>query len=294
MRAMLALAGGAAIKTSAVAAATPSAQKFNFPGGIVDLRWLKTSSQTPIVKFGLHDPIILEEKKHWRALVGISLDTLPGEYVLYVKDANSELPGTSLRFNVEQKLYPIIEVPEPLSTVRSLPKTLSSLSFNNSVPPTLPLRMPIDGDWDTNYGNIYTTIDNRSLATTTQYHAGFASDQIEMVTAPQNGIVCKIERNADTAPATVCIDHGRGLISVLTGISDLSVEVGNGIVAGAVIGRLKPLAENATVADSGTFSTSSKPQSQSNSPSGSPSAELTWSCIVNDVAVDPLILTQIT
>jgi septal ring factor EnvC (AmiA/AmiB activator) len=71
------------------------------------------------------------------------------------------------------------------------------------------------------------------------------------------------------ALATVFLDHGRGVYSILSGVADLSIEVGNGLVAGAIIGKL-PSSVN----------------------TDQPST-LIWQSVVNGVYVNPLILTEL-
>jgi murein DD-endopeptidase MepM/ murein hydrolase activator NlpD len=93
--------------------------------------------------------------------------------------------------------------------------------------------------------------------------------ELSNVIAPQNAIVSRIEFDENqTELATLFLDHGRGLYSIISGMSDLTVEIGNGVIAGAVLGKM-PLDKT-----------------------GSPTT-LIWQCVINGVYINPLILTKI-
>ena len=62
------------------------------------------------------------------------------------------------------------------------------------------------------------------------------------------------------------LDHGRGLYSVIRGVTDLSIETGNGVMAGAVLGK-SPVYE-------GRNST------------------ISWQVIMNGVYVNPVLLVE--
>lgn len=260
-----------------------------YPGGIIELVWQKTSSETPIVKFGLEEPAIIHRGNYWHILIGLSLDTLPGDYVLYIKDPGSELPGTSLTFSVKQKLYPVSELEGELPRFNSLPEPISLLDFANSTPPKLPFRPPVEGEWETNFGRVFTN--RRAAAITpsiTQRFNSLSTDEIKMVVAPQSGIICRIDENSQNGSARIAIDHGRGVYTILDGVDDLSVEIGNGIVAGAAIGRLKPSNELTIQSDADLVDTLTR---KTSNPYPRPGT-LNWYCILNNAIVDPIILTQ--
>ena len=67
--------------------------------------------------------------------------------------------------------------------------------------------------------------------------------------------------------ATVVLDHGRGLYSVLRGLTDLTVDIGNGVVSGAVLGRLP-------------------------APTDVAQSKLVWQTQLNGVFVDPSLLSE--
>jgi hypothetical protein len=259
-----------------------------YPGGVVELKWAKVSAELPLVKYGLEEPAITETQGFWRVLIGLSLDTLPGDYVLYIKEPESELPGTSVTFSVEQKRYPVTVSEGPLPQFKSLPDPLSVLDYLNSVPPKLPFRPPVDESWEGNFGRVFTGRQaNGSSRSVTQDFCSFNTNEIKMVIAPQNGIICRIDQDSENSPARLVIDHGRGVYSVLDGVYDLSIELGNGIVGGAALGRLKPQNDLAGREETDLVDTLTRRPTVTPSP-----GTLNWYCLLNSAVVDPMILTR--
>lgn len=253
---------------AAIAIGTPvAAQPFNYPGGVVDIRLNKQHTDLPELKYGTREPAIIDMGSQWRVLVGLSLRTLPGEYLLYVKSAAKDASAQHQKFTVTQRSYPLHESSDTslIAINRNLDE-LSSLDFSNTQQPRLPLTAPSEGQWADLFGHAMQDPDTGELLV--QNLVSLTTTEILTVVAPQNAIISKIETGADQI-STVYLDHGRGLYSILGGVTDLSVEVGDGVVAGALIAKLPARAGNET------------PQ------------RLSWQCILNGVFVNPLILTQL-
>jgi hypothetical protein len=252
-----------------------STRSYNFPGGIAQLRLPKLSSSLPVVKFGTAEPPITESENHWRILIGLDLAMLPGEYLVYVKHSDVDLAATSLKFHVIQKTYPVTYIDDLRSAVHAKDVNhdkFSEIDFENSEQPHLPLKRPIDGTWVDVFGSVVSSNDPLSKISETlvQNYVYFSSTELKMVTAPQNAMVSRIIQGPEPEGlATVFLDHGRGVYSILSGVADLSIEVGNGLIAGAVIGKL-PSSLN----------------------TDQPST-LIWQSVVNGVYVNPLILAEL-
>ena len=237
-------------------------ENFAYPGGVAEIVVPKTSKQPPLITFGTKEVVVLEQLQSWRALVGISLDTLPGNYIVLVK-ANKNMPARAITFSVRQHHYAITQ--ETVITPRKL-AMLTSLDFDNTAPPKLPLKTPIEGIWQDNFGQIAAAGPNLIQ----QNHVSFSppAGTQQVVLAPQQGIVSHIVQ-PDGFGASLCLDHGRGLFSVLHGIQELTVEVGNGVMAGAVLGKIDA------------------------SKNTSSPAYLAWQCVLNEVNINPLIMTKL-
>lgn len=248
---------------------------YNFPGGVVEFNIAKQSSNLPEVKFGLQDPVIMEAKNHWRVLIGISLDLLPGEYVSYIKSEIEDTPGEHKKVLVRQMVYPFIELDRSDATdknwsVRIKHEKLSDIDFTNTQQPSLPLRYPSEGNWSDTFGHKMYDVENKTLHVPNSI--SLATTKLGTVIAPQDAIVSKTSLE-DDGSSTIFLDHGRGLYSVISGLEDLTVEIGNGIVSGAVIGKL--------------------PSNKSSANQGSTTKRLVWQTILNGVYVNPVILTQL-
>jgi len=247
--------------------------KKSYPGGITELFIDKKNDQLPIIKFGTKEPIIIEQEKSWRVLIGLNLQTLPGDYLLYVKHNLKNSSAFNVKFNVAQKKYPLasatLETNE-ISTIHREHKSFSTIDFTNSEQPSLPLRLPVNDIWENTFGTIYRVKGGESFMVQNLIH--YKSSQLTPVQAPQNAIVSKIETN-DSGTKTMYLDHGRGLYSILSGLNDLTVDIGNGVVAGAVLGKMKPVASNAN-----------------QTPSLPTTVTLTWQLVMNGNYINPLLL----
>lgn len=249
--------------------------RHSFPGGIVQLYLEKISDTLPQVRFGIREPIIIQRSDDWQVLIGLDLDILPGEYVIYIKQPDSELPGYSIKFDVTQKTLPVLADAADTELTnrpgRIAHQQQSDLDFDNTGQPDLPLKLPTEGTWDDTFGLVATDINAESGLgqNVAQNYVFFQSAEPVIVTAPQNAIISRIiAPEQPETPATVFLDHGRGLYSILGGVTDLSIETGNGVVAGAVIGKTQVGADGQT-------------------------ARLTWQTMINGAYVNPLLLNQL-
>lgn len=245
----------------------------NYPGGVVELFIDKNSNALPLVRYGIREPVVIEQRNHWQILIGLDLGTLPGEYLVYVKETDTELPAYGIKFNIVQK---IALAPTTTEKSAAYPDSIqhrnqSELNFSNTDQPSLPLQLPVAGVWVENFGQISaSTEENDQNSVEMKNYVSFVSREPALISAPQNAIVSRIiHSGAAQQSATVFLDHGRGLYSILSGVSDLSIQVGNGISAGAVIGKL------------------------ARNPNTGLPLPLFWQCMINGAYVNPMILRQL-
>jgi hypothetical protein len=250
---------------------------FGHPGGIAELTIVKDSADMPEVRFGLNEPVIMEYKDHWRILIGLSLDTLPGEYVAYVKSGIEGSTGHYKKIVVKQYDYPFQEYSRLDGVIdqRAIFKTddsFSDIDFSNTQQPSLPLRWPLEGRWSNNFGHkLYNT---KQAVLHTPNAIVVSTTILSTVISPQSAIVSKI-RTSESGISSVTLDHGRGLYSILSGLNDITVEIGDGLVAGAVIGKLLAV-------DEGTLDASAPVDKT-----------LVWQTVINNAYVDPQLLTRL-
>jgi len=238
-----------------------------FPGGVAELRIDKLTAELPEIRYGLREPVIIEESNHWRILIGISLDTLPGTYLVYLKHNLEGTSGEHQTIKVDQQHYPLIEGDaKSAALLRREHKTFSEIDFSNTQQPSLPLLLPAKGAWSETFGHQH--YDAKKDILMSLNAISMTTTELAMVVAPQNAIVSKVEPD-ESGSATVFLDHGRGLYSILEGVADLTVAAGNGIVAGAVIGKMAAIEPESNI------------------------KRLIWQTRLNNTYVNPMILTEL-
>lgn len=245
---------------------------FNYPGGVVEILIDKKNTFLPEIQYGIYEPTIIEEKSNWRILLGVSLDTIPGEYLIYLKHDVDDASPEHIKFFVEQKNYPIkISGKKLKQPVKQIHLSLTKLDYENTQQPNLPLTFPVEGSWNLEFGSIFYNRKNKK--TSIQNQISLETNSIISVRSPENALVSNIIIEKDDS-STVFLDHGRGLYSVISGITDLNVEIGNGVLNRAVIGKVTPTT-NFKKSAVGTKT-------------------LTWQCILNGIYVNPTILSQLS
>jgi len=254
--------------TKAFAEEELNQQTFSYPGGVAELTLEKQSDLLPEVKFGINEPVIIDQGDYWRILIGLSLDTLPGEYLVYIKRSVEDSSATHEKIQVRQKNYTLLEQNKKLKHTHQTHKSISEIEYQNTQQPSLPLSYPAEGNWNTSFGEL--SFNNKKQTLQSQNTVWLNVKNKLNIISPQNAIVSKIETNKDGI-STLFLDHGRGLYSVISGLNDITVKIGNGVVAGAVIGNVSP---------------SQKGQSLKKS-------YLSWQSIMNGEYINPIILTQL-
>lgn len=252
-------------------------KKYNYPGGVVELYIPKTSSAVPLARYGTREITLLDQTEQWCLLIGLDLSTLPGEYIASI--AEPDVPAYAVKFDVEQTVYSEL-ADHGVSSLDIQHSIFSELDYQNTNQPELPLKLPVAGLWISAFGKVAISpndivndkqrFNSMAKALAAKNFIYLDSTQIETVLSPHNGIVSRIVKtDDDAATATVFIDHGRGLFSIITGLDQLTVEVGSGVVVGAVIGRLPALQ------------------------AGIQTSKLIWQTVLNGAYVNPLILTKL-
>ena len=246
-------------------------ESFSFPGGITEVLIKKKGPLLPEIKYGIQQPTIIEQNDHWRILVGLSLDTIPGEYLIYLKHDLDDATSENIKFTVKQKDQTIVLSNTKLnSEIERTHKNVNKLGYENSRQPNLPLLFPAKGNWNLDFGSIHYNPKNKKSKIQNQLL--LKTKNVISVLSPENALVSNIINNQN-GTSTIFLDHGRGLYSVMSGITDLSVEIGNGVLSGAVIGKVTPKTDFKKTPVAATT--------------------LTWQCILNGIYVNPATLTKL-
>lgn len=210
----------------------------------------------------------------WRALVGIDLDTKPGEYQVAV-DAGGGLTADQT-LTVMPKKFPTrrLTVDEnfvnPPASVEERIRQESALLASIYAHPaaarqwTAAFVRPVPQAANSRFGT--RSVFNGQLRNA---HGGadFLSPAGTPIHAPNAGVVV-VARDLYFSGGTVIIDHGQGFFSMLAHMSAIDVHEGDRVTAGDVLGKV-----GATGRVTGPH--------------------LHWAVRVNDARVDPLSVLQL-
>lgn len=215
------------------------------PGGIAILPLAANSSDgAPQVTFNGVRVLVVREGDQWQVVVGIPLDTPPGEYSVRVQQGSKT---QTLPFRVRDKTYAtqyltlkdkrkVEPTAEDLMRIRSetadIQATLAHWSETATVETAFSL--PVDGRHSSPFGlRRYFNDQPRKP------HSGLdiAAAQGTPVTAPAAGTVIRTGDYFFNGN-TVFIDHGQGLITMYCHLSRIDVQPGQPLALGEVLGAI--------------------------------------------------------
>jgi hypothetical protein len=214
------------------------------PGGSVALILGPTDSPRPVTKFGGRRVLVTRHQDHWVALLGLSLDTVPGRYIVSIS-VNDE---PEIRdFVVKPHRYPVRRVEERARRRETSPNAaqpvfaeldeellpLTAL-WSEDLDVDLPLRAPVDGRQINEYG--LRLVRGDELTTPVDY-AEFETEPNAQVHSPARGRIHTL-LSVEDAGLIVCIDHGMGLLSFVGPMPRLEVKVGDHVTKNQVVGML--------------------------------------------------------
>jgi len=183
---------------------------------------------------------------HWRALVGIDLDVVAGEYAVTVDatlDDGSQ-PGHVETLAVEAKDFPTRELRVAPRFVNPPPSELRRIDRERRRLGELFRAIGREQGWSGSFVRPIEVSVISGFGVRSVYNgepraphggADFASPTGTPVSAPGGGRVVLAESLYFTGE-TVMIDHGLGLVSLLAHLSQIDVRVGTDVVTGNVIG----------------------------------------------------------
>lgn len=212
------------------------------PGGVVTFKLPGTSEQRPTVTYDGAPVMVLRDGAVWLAVVGISLDTEPGERGIEVQQPGEQ--PRKISFKVLPKQYRTQQLKVPPGQVNLSPedearvkteqeKTRAAMAiFSPDAPATLRLQPPVPGPRSSSFGlrRVFNGESRRP-------HSGMdiAAPTGTPIKAPLAGKI------VDTGEyffngGNVMIDHGQGLVTMYCHLSKIRVEVGQVVKLGEVIG----------------------------------------------------------
>ena len=209
------------------------------PGGIAVIDLGPASQTAPTARWGDQPIAIVRDNGRWFALLGIPLDTLPGELDIMVS-------GTIKRVTVQIKNYPeqrltikdkrkVEPNPDDLARIEREKEVTDAIKrrFSGS-PPATDFALPANGPLSSRFGlrRVFNGLPRNP-------HAGLdvAVGTGAPITAPADGVVANVGDYFFNGN-TVFIDHGQGLITAYMHLSRTDVRAGQTIKKGERLGAV--------------------------------------------------------
>ena len=214
------------------------------PGGVAVVA-LPASKSAPHVEFSGQKVMVVRHEGHWYALVGLSLDTVPGGKTLEV-----DVPGSTnlhVGFTVMPKAYAVQALtisnpemvnptPEQLKRIdweqQHLAKVMSR--FHETPNPHVSFIWPVNGPETSTFG-LKRVLNGEPKSPHSGIDIGAAAGTL--IRAPAAGWVADIG-NYYYCGRTLTIDLGQGLFSVYCHMSKIEVKKGQWLKRGQKVGRI--------------------------------------------------------
>lgn len=242
------------------------------PGGIAVVQLDSDRLPAPTAQWGEQPLAVVRDKGRWHALLGIPLDTLPGELEIRVFSGSTaathniairprNYPEQRLTIKDQRKVEPDPDDLARIAREKAHTEILKA-SFSSTSPDT-DLHPPADGRLSSRFGlrRIFNGLPRNP-------HNGldFAAPTGAPVRAPAAATVVDTG-NYFFNGNTVFLDHGQGLITAYMHLSRIDVRKGQRVARGDLLGAV------------GATGRSTGPH-------------LHWTVILNATAVDPEILLK--
>lgn len=213
------------------------------PGGIAVIDLGPASQTTPTARWGDQPIAVVRDNGRWFALLGIPLDTLPGDFEISVF---SGLTVATKQVSVHIKNYPeqrltikdkrkVEPNPDDLARIEREQKITEAIKRHfAATSPVTDFALPAHGPLSSRFGlrRIFNGLPRNP-------HAGLdvAVGTGAPVTAPADGIVANVGDYFFNGN-TVFLDHGQGLITAYMHLSRTDVRAGQTVKKGELLGAV--------------------------------------------------------
>jgi murein DD-endopeptidase MepM/ murein hydrolase activator NlpD len=213
------------------------------PGGIAVIDLGPATSTSPTARWGEQPVAVVRDKGRWVALLGIPLDTLPGDFeisVLFGATVTTRQIGVQIRNYPEQRLTikdkrKVEPNPDDLARIEREQKITEAIKrrFSDTAPST-DFALPANGPLSSRFGlrRVFNGLPRNP-------HAGLdvAVGTGKPVTAPADGVVVNVGEYFFNGN-TIFIDHGQGLITAYMHLSRTDVRAGQPVKKGEMLGAV--------------------------------------------------------
>lgn len=216
------------------------------PGGVSMVDLGNSSGPKPQARYGAKNVLVIEQDGQWKGLVGISLKTLPGNYIVSYQTDKDSSTHKEVSVKVKPKTYPEQRIKmkqkkyvspneEQLARINSEKKHMGKLfKIWRDTDVSVDLSWPVDGPLSSPFGLRRFFNDQPRNP-----HSGIdiAAPEGTDIVMPSDGVII------DTGDyyfngKTVFVDHGQGMISMFNHMSKIIVKTGDKLKRGDKIGEI--------------------------------------------------------
>ena len=216
------------------------------PGGVAVVDMGPSTETKPQVRYGAKNVLVIQQDGHWKGLVGISLKTLPGNYIVsyQTKEGNSTNKEASIkvvpktypeqRLKMKQKKY-VSPNKEQLTRIKKEKKHMGKLfKVWRDTDVAVNLSWPVDGPLSSPFGLRRFFNDQPRNP-----HSGIdiAAPEGTDIVMPSDGMIIDTG-NYYFNGNTVFVDHGQGMISMFNHMSKITAKNGDKLKRGDKIGEI--------------------------------------------------------
>lgn len=224
----------------ALAASALATEQSLRPGGIAIIEIGNTDVAAPKASMDDKPLLVMQRGDKWVAVAGIPLDTEPGELLISINGEETamdiaEHAYREQRLTVENKSF-VDQNQEQLDRIFSERKIIDAVltSFTDSPVGGLELAAPVPGTRSSSFG--YRRFFNDQARSP---HKGMdmSAGNGEPIAASRTGIIAATG-NYFFNGNTVLIDHGQGFVTLYCHMSEITVEQGQQVETGEIIGAV--------------------------------------------------------
>jgi murein DD-endopeptidase MepM/ murein hydrolase activator NlpD len=214
------------------------------PGGVVNLPLPGETDERPVVTYDGLPVLVLKQPSGWVAVVGINLDTEPGERSVAVQQPGKD--PRKIPFNIAPKAYRTQQLKVAPGLVNLSPENEARVAteqekmraamttFTPAAPPTLRLAAPVPGPRSSSFG-----LRRMFNGESRNPHKGMdiAARTGTPIKTPLAGRVVDVGSYFFNGN-NVIVDHGQGLMTMYCHLSKIDVEIGRELKKGDVLGEV--------------------------------------------------------
>jgi len=242
------------------------------PGGVTIIDLGSATEPRPQARFGSQKIMVIQRDGKWKGLVGLSLKTLPGDYIVSYKTGQKGRSDNEIAIKVQPKTYPEQRIKikqkkyvspnkEQLERIKKEKKYMGKLfKIWRETDLSVDLSWPVKGPVSSPFGLRRFFNDQPRNP-----HSGIdiAAPEGTDIVLPSDGYIIDTG-NYYFNGKTVFVDHGQGMISMFNHMSKITVKAGDKLKRGDKIGE---------VGQTGRVT----------------GAHLHWSLNLNQTRVDPML-----